>query len=271
MKRSVATALAVIGLCIVPVLGIAAPVTAPFSQQRPPPRPPELRPPMPDGAGKTEPRNAAPSPAAAPGPAKADSAETPAGQSSCLSALAAITGNKVKPAVPAGPDNDPACRISDPVRVEALAIRGSGGAAAVSFEPPPLLSCAMARTLADWLDRSVQPLARGHFDRDLAGLRVGGGHECRRRNRASAGPVSEHATGQALDIFAFKLGNGDNASQVVVEKPSGLAQNRFLDAVRQSACGAFMTTLGPGSDAAHANHLHVDIQERRSRASRFCQ
>jgi hypothetical protein len=59
--------------------------------------------------------------------------------------------------------------------------------------------------------------------------------------------------------------------EVVVEKPQGLAQNRFLDAVRQSACGAFMTTLGPGSDAAHANHLHVDIQERRSRASRFCQ
>lgn len=265
MKRSVATTLAVIGLCIVPTLGIAAPATAPLSEQRPPPRPPELRPPMPDGAGKTAP------PSAAPAPAKADSAETPAGQSSCLSALAAIPGNKIKPAGPAGPDNDPACRISDPVRVEALAIRGSGGAATVSFDPPPLLSCAMARTLADWLDRSVQPLARGHFERDLVSLRVGGGHECRRRNRASAGPVSEHATGQALDIFGFKLGNGENASQVAVEKPSGLAQNRFLDAVRQSACGAFMTALGPGSDAAHANHLHVDIQERRSRASRFCQ
>jgi len=129
----------------------------------------------------------------------------------------------------------------------------------------------MARTLADWLDRSLQPLARGHFERDLVALRVGGGQECRRRNRAATGPVSEHATGQALDIFAIKLGTGGDAVEVVVEKPQGLAQNRFLDAVRQSACGAFMTTLGPGSDAAHANHLHVDIQERRSRASRFCQ
>ncbi|WP_293807289.1 extensin family protein [uncultured Bosea sp.] len=174
-------------------------------------------------------------------------------------------------ATPAPQDSDPACRVSEPVRVEALAIRGQAGSATVFFEPPPLLSCAMARTLADWLDRSVQPLARGHFERDLVALRVGGGLECRRRNRASAGPVSEHATGQALDIFAFKLGSGAEAVQVAVEKPQGLAQNRFLDAIRQSACGAFMTTLGPGSDAAHADHLHVDIQERRSPASRFCQ
>lgn len=250
---------------------MAAPVTVPFSEQRPPPRPPELRSSMPDGAGKTETRTTVPAPTAEPAPAKAQDAAAPAGQSSCLTALAAIPGNRLKPVSPAPQEQDPACRLSEPVRVEALAIRGSGGAATVSFEPPPLLSCAMAKSLAEWLDRSVQPLARGHFERDLAALRVGGGHECRRRNRASAGPVSEHATGQALDIFAFKLGSGENASQVVVEKPSGLAQNRFLDAVRQSACGAFMTVLGPGSDAAHANHLHVDIQERRSRASRFCQ
>ncbi len=257
--------IAAIGLSLVPGLGMAAPASIPFSERRPPPRPPELRPSMPDGAGKPEPQGTMPA------PAKAEDAAAPAGPSSCLAALAAIPGNRVTPATPAPKDSEPACRVIEPVRLEALAIRGAGGGATISFEPPPLLSCAMARTLADWLDRSVQPLARGHFERDLTALRVGGGHECRRRNRASAGPVSEHATGQALDIFAFKLGNGDGASQVVVEKPSGLAQNRFLDAVRQSACGAFMTTLGPGSDAAHANHLHVDIQERRSRASRFCQ
>jgi hypothetical protein len=249
----------------VPALGLAAPDTAPLSAQRPPPRPPELRPSLPDGAGKTEPQSTAPA------SAKTDSAAAPAGQSSCLSALTAIPGNRVTPAPPSAQTKDPACRIDDPVRVEALAIRAPGGAASVSFEPPPVLSCAMAKALTDWLDSSVQPLARGHFERDIASLRVGGGHECRRRNRASAGPVSEHATGQALDIFAFRLGPGAGASQVVVEKPNGLAQNRFLDAIRQSACGAFMTVLGPGSDAAHANHLHVDIQERRSRASRFCQ
>lgn len=166
---------------------------------------------------------------------------------------------------------DPACRVTEAVRLRAVVLRGEAGATTVTFDPPPLLSCAMATTVANWLDTSVQPLARGHFGLGLASLRVGGGQECRRRNRAASGPVSEHATGQALDIFTFKLEGGDKTTAISVEKPSGLAQNRFLDAVRQSACGAFMTVLGPGADAAHANHLHIDIQERRSRASRFCQ
>jgi hypothetical protein len=220
---------------------------------------------MPNAPAPTE------APTAAPAPSSATSADAPSGQASCLASLGSIPGNRVLPASPDPNSSEPACRVSEPVRVEALAIRRPGGSASVTFDPPPVLSCAMAKTLAGWLDGSVQPLARGHFERDLVALRVGGGHECRRRNRASAGPVSEHATGQALDIFAFRLGSDGNTSQVVVEKPEGLMQNRFLDAVRQSACGAFMTTLGPGSDAAHANHLHVDIQERRSRASRFCQ
>lgn len=182
-----------------------------------------------------------------------------------------MPGNDVEAADPKLAQNEPACRVSEPVIVRTLSLRIPGKSQAVSFQPPVTLSCPMAKAVADWLGDSIQPLARGHFDADLTELRVGGGHECRRRNRASAGPVSEHATGKALDIFAFRLGEGKAAVRVVVEKPEGPVQSRFLTAVRQSACGAFMTALGPGSDAAHANHLHVDIQERRSRSSHFCQ
>ena len=190
---------------------------------------------------------------------------------SCLARLKAIPGTSVEAADPKLSQGEAACRVSEPVVVKAFALRTFGKAQVVALQPPVTLSCAMAKSVADWLDGSVQPLARGYFEGDLTGLRVGGGHECRHRNRASAGPVSEHATGKALDIFAFQLGEGNKAVEVSVEKPSGLIQNSFLTAIRQSACGAFMTALGPGSDAAHANHLHVDIQERRSPASRFCQ
>jgi len=31
-----------------------------------------------------------------------------------------------------------------------------------------------------------------------------------------------------------------------------------VDAARTAACGWFTTVLGPGSDAAHTDHLHVD-------------
>lgn len=167
---------------------------------------------------------------------------------------------------------DPACGIVDAVTVEALSARKADGPGQISFHPPVTVSCEMARALADWFDGSLQPLARGSFGQDLTRLRVGGGYECRRRNRQNAGPVSEHATGRALDIFAFGVGEGAAGGfEVVVEKPGGLLQSRFVQAVRHSACGAFSTALGPGSDAAHANHLHLDIQQRRTASTRFCQ
>lgn len=160
----------------------------------------------------------------------------------------------------------------DPVVVEALAVRGASGPGQVRLIPPPTVSCELARMVSLWLDTSLQPLGRGALARELTGLRVGGGHECRRRNRQTQGQLSEHATGRALDIFAFEFGDEKQGGLAVsVERPSGLEQARFLDAVRQSACGAFMTVLGPGSDAAHANHLHVDVQQRRAASSRFCQ
>jgi hypothetical protein len=186
--------------------------------------------------------------------------------------LRAVAGHRLRPAeATVNSGEDAACHVSDPVVVEALSVRGPDGAHAITLDPPVTLSCSMTKAIATWLDTSVQPLARGYFGRDLAGLRVGGGHECRRRNRGLEGPVSEHATGKALDIFAFTFAGEKPALKLVVEKPEGLVQNRFLEAVRQSSCGAFSTSIGPGSDAAHANHLHLDIQERRSASTRFCQ
>lgn len=169
------------------------------------------------------------------------------------------------------PGQDAACSVVEPVLVEALTMRLGSASSRITLQPPATLSCTMAKAVALWLETSVQPLAKGHFARDLTTLRVGGGHECRRRNRSKNGPLSEHSTGQALDVFALIIGDGKADGTVVVEKPQDAAQERFLAAVRQSACGAFMTSLGPGSDAAHANHLHVDIQPRRSASSRFCQ
>lgn len=197
---------------------------------------------------------------------------SPAEGSACMRMLVGIPGNRIRPVAPAAKAAVEGCRVDDPVVVEALAVRTAEGPGQVKLVPPPTVSCELARAVSLWLDTSLQPLARGALSRELTALRVGGGHECRRRNRQASGTLSEHATGQALDIFAFELGEEkQGGAVVVVERPKGLEQTRFLDGVRQSACGAFMTVLGPGADAAHANHLHVDIQQRRAAASRFCQ
>ncbi|KRE21968.1 hypothetical protein ASE66_26300 [Bosea sp. Root483D1] len=192
--------------------------------------------------------------------------------SACMRSLAGVAGHRIRPIAPATKPEPEDCRVVDPVVIEALAVRTAAGPGEVRLLPPPTVSCELARAVSLWLDTSLQPMARGAFGRELTALRVGGGHECRRRNRQTQGQLSEHATGRALDIFAFQLGEEKQGGLAVsVERPSGLEQTRFLDGVRQSACGAFMTVLGPGSDAAHANHLHVDIQQRRAASSRFCQ
>ena len=37
-----------------------------------------------------------------------------------------------------------------------------------------------------------------------------------------------------------------------------------MQAFRTAACGPFKTVLGPGSNADHANHFHLDLQKRRN-------
>lgn len=228
----------------------------PMSTLLPPPRPASLQKPVP----------------APPAISPADRPVAAAQDSACVRMLAGVAANRIRPAASAATPEVDGCRVEDPVVVEALAVRTADGPGQVKLLPPPTVSCELARAVSLWLDTSLQPLARGAFGRELTALRVGGGHECRRRNRQTQGQLSEHATGKALDIFAFQLGEEKQGGVAVsVERPNGLEQTRFLDGVRQSACGAFMTVLGPGSDAAHANHLHVDIQQRRAASSRFCQ
>lgn len=237
---------AVIGLAVAGAAALAETPNPPL----PPPRPPELM---------LEAR-----PADAP-----LTVPVPGGPpSSCVAALQRRHGADVR--VSARPSTvDEACVVVDPVEVVALSVGGDRDRRRIVLQPPAILSCEMASVVAQWVETTVHPLAKGHFDRDLVALRVGGGHECRRRNRGAGGPMSQHATGRALDIFGFEIGEAPDRLSVSVRSPGD--RPNFLAAIRQSACGAFATTLGPGSDAAHADHLHVDIKVRNSPTGRFCQ
>ncbi|MBY0361251.1 MAG: extensin family protein, partial [Phreatobacter sp.] len=67
--------------------------------------------------------------------------------------------------------------------------------------------------------------------------------------------------------FAFE---GDRREPV--ETPASEDGRRFVATLRKAACGWFTTVLGPGSDTAHADHLHLDREPRgRDGESRLCQ
>lgn len=113
--------------------------------------------------------------------------------------------------------------------------------------------------LVAWSDfeRAVQAAAEDQLGQRVTGIRHYGSYACRRMT-GNAGRPSLHAQARAIDVAAFRLADG---SEVTVAKGwSGpRAQRRFLRAVAQAACRHFSVTLTPASDAAHRDHLHLDI------------
>jgi len=147
------------------------------------------------------------------------------------------------------------CTIEVPVRLKSLTTRARA-VAEVRLPEEPVVSCQFAERLTAWLGHLVAPLTAGRMSADLRAVRTGPGYECRNRNGAANGKLSAHAIGQAIDISGFELSNG----KFIPIKPDGdEAMRDLVDSVRTAACGWFTTVLGPGADAAHTDHLHVDI------------
>ncbi len=147
------------------------------------------------------------------------------------------------------------CAIEIPVRLKSLTTRAQPPAE-VYLPEEPVVSCHFAERLTAWLGHLVAPLIAGRMSGSLRAVRTGPGYECRNRNGAANGKLSAHAVGQAVDISGFELSN----RKVIPVKPDGdEAMRDLVDTVRTAACGWFTTVLGPGADAAHTDHMHVDI------------
>lgn len=152
-----------------------------------------------------------------------------------------------------------ACGVLRPVNIERL----SSG---VAISSGTKLLCRSALALDRWMTDSVVPAAKASFPANrLAEFRHASTYVC--RNRASENGISEHARGSAVDIAAFAFKDG---TRIGVERHEpGSPEARFQRSVREGACGPFKTVLGPGTDADHATHFHLDIAARRN-GSTYC-
>ena len=166
------------------------------------------------------------------------------------------------------PVANPGCVIETPVRLKAIKLPPRWRTS-IGLPEEPTLSCQFGERFGHWLRDLVAPLIAGELAVELKSVRTGPGYECRNRNRAETGKISAHASGLAVDIASFELASGET----LPIKPNGDEHLRgTVDAIRVAACGWFTTVLGPGSDAAHAEHLHVDIlQHGSSDRYRICQ
>jgi hypothetical protein len=154
------------------------------------------------------------------------------------------------------------CGALQPFTVSATA----GGR--MQLQPAALLRCQMVPAVEDWAQRVVTPAARYYFGTPIVELKVAGSFSCRPMNNVDGAYLSEHGHANAIDISGFTLADG----RVVTVKggwAGGPAERGFLRAVRLGACDLFTTVLGPGYDANHHDHLHLDLA-RHGGSGRVC-
>jgi hypothetical protein len=142
------------------------------------------------------------------------------------------------------------CHVENPVHLKSV---GS-----IALPEAPLLNCRYAVAFSRWLSDSANPLARSKGYRALKKVSTGPGYECRGRNGDSSAKLSEHGRGNAVDITTFTFADGKTIAVSDAGNSSSGAYN-MLKAIRTSACAPFTTVLGPGSNAAHASHFHLDL------------
>jgi len=149
-----------------------------------------------------------------------------------------------------------ACGMDYPFRVAAF------GGGSIALTSKAVLACPAINTIDHWLAEVVQPAAQLYFGTQVSEMKAGS-YSCRSVNGQPGGNISEHAFGNAADIFAFRLGDG---REVVVERGwrGDPREQEFLREIFLGACQYFATVLAPGSDAFHYNHVHVDLARRQS-------
>jgi hypothetical protein len=144
-----------------------------------------------------------------------------------------------------------------PALTKVLAIRLPDGRL-VDLMPAALMRCEMALAVARWVREDIAPAAAA-LAAPLKRIRVAASYHCRTRNGIKGAQLSEHGRANALDIWSLGLEDGRTIAIAAPGTGAGL-----LAEMRRGACERFTTVLGPGSDKAHALHLHVDLAERRS-------
>lgn len=164
----------------------------------------------------------------------------------CAQALASST---LKVTAQADTTGESRCPLHDVVRV-------SGGP--IGLSSSFLATCPVAVAFALFERNVLQPAAQAAFQSRVVRVDHLGSFACRNIYNRAQGRLSQHATANALDIAGFRLADGRRVS--VLKGWAGSAgEAAFLRQVRDGACTSFNTVLSPDYNAAHRNHLHLDM------------
>lgn len=138
--------------------------------------------------------------------------------------------------------------------VQLLELAGDRAPLSVSNIGP--VWCSVAKAFADWARFAVDRAARQLLRSPVVRIETMGSYAC--RNVTGTERRSAHARAEAIDVSAFLLADG---RRIVLKRDwhgGDAATREFLRVVHKSACKRFGTVLGPGYNAAHEDHFHLE-------------
>lgn len=127
-----------------------------------------------------------------------------------------------------------------------------------SFSAPFLATCPLALGMAYFEHHYLQAAAQETYGERVARIEHVGSYTCRNVNHRQDTALSQHASANAIDLTGFVL---DDGKRIALARWDDAASPdaRFLRRVHEGACRSFDTTLGPGYNALHETHFHVDM------------
>ena len=156
------------------------------------------------------------------------------------------------------------CGYEDGIRLQPETERS------IEFAPVNVVTaCPVAAALALWEREVVQPAAMRFLGERVTRIDHLGSYSCRGLYGKRDGPLSEHATADAIDIAGFRLASG-RALTIRGEWNKANRDAAFLHALRDGACDLFVTVLSPDYNVAHGDHLHLDQAQRGRGGWRAC-
>lgn len=152
------------------------------------------------------------------------------------------------------------CAIQNPITFQHI---GIADGAHIELDSAVTIRCSLALELQAWAREDLGAIKANSKVVKIIGV---SGQACRPRNGIPGGQISEHASGNAIDLSGLRFADGRTIMVTAADETSRSQRQ----AIQKSACARFMTVLGPGSDASHKDHLHLDMRQR-ANGYRICQ
>jgi hypothetical protein len=113
-----------------------------------------------------------------------------------------------------------------------LALRSAGGKDKVEFAPAPTMNCRLAASMGEWVDKVLQPAAQEVLGSRITRILGSGSYSCRNIYNNPKLTLSEHATGNAIDVAAFVTADGRT---ITVKQGWGPTERDIVAAKKKAA------------------------------------